>query len=351
MRDGLKIYACSGFGVGTTPEKFDYWLDNTSTIHNTCAVNSLLADINYLGTKLMYEQMSESDVLLSLNLIDLYTVALNAAQKYSGENLQHFGNILAYMVANGAFAFASLDNDQRDANLDELIDYSEQLYFSGEYEIIANETSEWFTNNVVNKDYVGLNEQQIENIDGALAFGISGDEKDAGTALHEAGGYYLYLYMGEAQARKMGKVVYKKYLKEREVYKYVHYAYDEIYGSKEAVDKVIYAGITSTYKMTPERVCETLTGKPGVKQIGYVPVAEICSIISAIVTILSTVLSIVLTIVGACLQAKYEEPDDPDFGTPGFGGEDLTEITNHDSLLPKLGIGAAIILLLYGLFH
>ena len=56
MRDGLKIYACTGFGVGTAPEQFNYWLDNTETITNTKAVNSLLAEINFLSAKLCYSQ-------------------------------------------------------------------------------------------------------------------------------------------------------------------------------------------------------------------------------------------------------------------------------------------------------
>ena len=103
MKDGLKIYACSGFGIGTTPEKFDYWRDDTQTIRNTCAVNSLLADINLLAVKLQYEQLSEADALTALNLIDLYTVCLYAAETYSGQDLVRFGDVIAAMIEQGAF--------------------------------------------------------------------------------------------------------------------------------------------------------------------------------------------------------------------------------------------------------
>ena len=164
--------------------------------------------------------------------------------------------------------------------------------------------------------------------------------------------YYLYLYLGEAQARKMGRVIYDKYKKELEVYKYTHNVYDEIIGSKEAVDKIIYAGITSQYGMTPERVCEAISGKQGVKQIGIATEAVV-GIIVGIVTIISTALSIVLSIVGACLQVKYQEPEDPEFGTPGVDGEDISEIEGYakkNGWLSKFGIAGGVLLLIYGLF-
>lgn len=353
MRDGLKIYACSGFGIGTTPDKFDYWRDNTETIKNTCAVNSLLADINLLAVKLQYEDLSEKDVLLALNLIDLYTVCLYAAENYSGDELQAYGTIIGWMAENGAFSSASLDNDERDENLDQLIAVSQDYFYSGEYEQIANETTVWFTEHVVLKDYVGLTERQIDAVESALSIGVSGD-KDAGSALYEQGGYYLYLYLGEAQARKMGKTIYQKYLKEKEVYEYVHKAYDDIYGGKEAVDKVIYAGITSTYKMTPERIVEKLTRGGKAESIGDFGVSEIIAIIVAVVNIIIAVVSLVMSIVGACLESKYAEPTDPDFGTPGVDGEDISEIKNYNgksSLLGKLGIAGGVLLLLYGLFN
>lgn len=355
MRDGLKIYACSGFGVGTAPAEFTYWLDNTNTLTNTCAVNSLLSDINFVAAKLQYDTtLTSEDVVTALNMIDLYTVCLYGAEEYHAEELARYGRIVAAMVADGRFANSSTDNNERDAYLDELIAEANTRFADGEDYEGVGDTWDWFYTHVLSLDYVGLTEAQREDVRNAMLVspGVSGTtEQDAAVALTDSGAYYLYTYMSPEQARKIGKVVYAKRRKETEVYNYVLDAYIEFYGSKEAVDKLIYTGICKQYKSTPEAVVRDLTNKS--KGVGEL--AVIIGIIASIVTILSTVLSIVLTICGAALQAKYQEPDDPDFGTPGLDGADIDEIKGYSDKVEDgkglLGLLAAAALVLCGIFR
>ena len=357
MRDGLKIYACSGLGVGTQPEEFNYWTDNTDTLTNTCAVNALLAHINFLSSKLRYQSMSESDVLTSLNLIDLYAVCLYGAEQYKGEEIRRYGRIVGLMADEGAFLYDSTDNDERDNHLDDLISEANTRFTDGEDPNVSNNTTEWFEKEVTAKMYVGLSDEQIERVKKVLNNGAIGTTvKEASDALYQNGAYYLYLYLTEKEALHIGTEVYKKWKKEKEVYEYTMLAYGTVYGGKEAADEIIYAGICDRFKDTPENIAKTIKG--GKKGVGIADPASILTIVQIIATIVQIIISIVqvvLEITSAALQNKYKEPDDPELGTPGFGDEsDLSEITKsaqkNEDTKTLLGIGAGALLLLYGLF-
>ena len=172
-----------------------------------------------------------------------------------------------------------------------------------------------------------------------------------GTCLFDQAGYYLYLYMSKEQAKKFGPVVYAKWLKEQEMYQYVVKGYESVYGGKDGVDETIYAGICKTYGQTPEYVISTLRrSKNGVGDFG---VSAIVAIITAVISAIVAITELVLKIVGVATQVKYQEPADADFGTPGFGGEDLTEIEGYSSDDKKgiLGMIAAAALVLFGIFR
>ena len=369
MRDGLKIYACSGFGVGTAPQDFTYWLDNTETITNTKAVNSLLAKINFLAAKLCYDtSLSNKDVLTALNLIDLYTVCLYGAEQYHGVELERYGRIVAQLAEDGAFGYESLDNDERDNNLDDLISQANTHFNDGENPSVQNDTYEWFVEDIVSADYVGLNEEQIEAVREVIDSqnAVSGSTtQDAGKKLFEAGGYYLYLYLTRKEAIKIGKTVDSKRSKEDSVYNFVLKGYDEIYNGKDDIDQVIYSGICRAYGHTPEYVVKEILGK---KQEGVGEIAAIITAVSSLVTVLVTaivsVIEIALKIKGAEIQTQYSVPEDPEWGTPGaFDDSDLAEIekmnkkssvfsglsnlTEENKTL--LGVAAAALLLFFGL--
>ncbi len=355
MRDGLKIYACTGFGVGTAPADFNYWTDNTETITNTCAVNSLLADINFHASKLRYApDMTDEEALVTLNVIDLYVVCLYGAEQYDGKDLERFGRIIGQMVDAGMFHYDSTDNDERDANLDELISIAETRFNDGEDPQISNDTTMWFYDYVVARDYVGLNEKQIaaarEAINASNA--VSGaTTNDAGEVLHSNGGYYLYQFMTRKQAYDLGAAVYAKWKKEKEMYEYIHKAYDSMYGGKEEVDKVIYAGICAEYGHTPERLVYRMCENRIEDGVGC-GISAICTAIGAIISLLTTVLSAILTIVSAVLESKYKAPEDPDFGVPGLGGEDLDEIrkgNTGEKAKTVVGLALAAALLFFGI--
>lgn len=354
MRDGLKIYACTGFGVGTAPEQFNYWLDNTETITNTKAVNSLLAEINFLSAKLCYSQdLTNKDVTTILNLLDFYTVCLRGAEEFDGLELARFGRIVGEMSAAGKFDSTSTDNDERDTNLDNLIAEAFTRLYDGEDPQIDNETTRWFNEQVVANDEVGLTDSQIERIREAIASkkgAIAGTTTDdAASYLSDCGGYYLYMYMTEAQAKKIGDTVVKRRAKEIETYNYMHKAYDMMFATPEEIDKIIYAGVCKQYGHTPEWVVGQLCDGKKVKGAGDpATILLILQIIQAVISIITAVLSIVLAIVSACLEAKYAAPDDPDFGTPF--PEDLDGIVQEEDNKTKLGLLAAGALLLFGIF-
>ena len=76
MANRLKIYACSGIGQ-TEQGTWNYWLDNTETVNNTQAVNTLLALINrnYIEVTRL-RGMSDADKIANLNDIDVYVLCL-----------------------------------------------------------------------------------------------------------------------------------------------------------------------------------------------------------------------------------------------------------------------------------
>lgn len=353
MKDGLKIYACSGFaGVGSKPEEFDYWRDNTNTSTNTCAVNSLLADINLLFTKLQYEEMSEEDIITSLNLIDLYATTLQFACAYHGAELRRAGAIIGSMVDDGMFNFDSWDNNERDANLDSLISYAQNIFMAGEKVTANNDYTTWFEKNIIALDYQGLTAEQQEQArlfaqEYAAKGGVGATDKkdfDPASFLYDAGEYYLYLYMSAKSARRVGGAVSSKRSKEQEVYDYVHKVYDPIYGSAEKVDSIIYSGIIKHFGHTPQYVINKLSNNNyGTKGIGDFGVSEIIAIVTAVISAVVAITEAILNYCAKVAEAKYAVPVDANLGTPGLGEKDLDEWENqqNNKTYLKYGIAAA----------
>ena len=73
MANKLKIYACSG--IGNENVRYTYWLDNTKTVSNTMAVNTLLALINRNNIEILrLVTMTNEQKLANLNDIDVYVL-------------------------------------------------------------------------------------------------------------------------------------------------------------------------------------------------------------------------------------------------------------------------------------
>lgn len=314
MSKGLKIYACSGLGVGTTQREFGYWRDNTRTVTNTRAVNNLLAEINAISATLQYgEDLTKQELLHMLNLIDMYVVCLQAARDYANNELSRFGNIIAKYVEDGAFVYPSTDDTERDNHLDTLYMEIETAFQNGNNYTIKSAFTEWFSENVVDQNYQGFTpaeQQKAETILKTLSNGsVSGTDSDASELLFNCGGYYLYLFMDEDKAKKLPYVIYKKWKKEKEVYNYVHHEYDKLM-SKDAVDKIIYTGICKQYNHTPDYVISQLTQGKGVGDFGLIEA------IAALITAIVAALSLLCQFIVAIVQAKYAEPASPSSGTP-----------------------------------
>ena len=316
MRNGLKIYACSGLcsNIGTAPADFSYWRDDMQTISSTRAVNALIASINLLEAQLQYKQLTDEEVLSALNQIDLYVVCLIFAQQLSQEDLPRAGRVIAEMIEEGKFQYASMEDAERDEHLVEICHEAQARYTAGDDPKISNNFSVWFDQHVTGEAFVGLTEEQQARAKQAMqstGVGATGDP-DAADMLFNAGEYYLYLYMTRSEAYACSKTIGKKWDKQKETYTYVHRAYDAIYGSPEAVDKIIYCGICKQLKRTPEYAIQELSGYKS-KGIGDAGIIEaVAALITAIVTAIVAVLSIVVSIV----QAKYQAPSAVESGTP-----------------------------------
>lgn len=320
MADGLKIYACSGFGgVGATGTDFNYWLDNTETVTNTCAVNVLLAQLNLLFTELQYDtELSDEEILYSLNLIDLYAVCLQFAknQRTDTNELSRAGRIIAQMVEDGEFNYNSLDNDERDKNLDMLIATAETLFLAGENPTVNNEFYRWYIENVLELNYQGLTEEQQRAareviVKNGEIYGIGATEQDAGTYLNKSGAYHIYEYIDNNTLKKLPKKIQWKEGQQQKMYSFTQKVYAPLYGGKKAsVDSVLYAGFCSTYKGTPKAVIKSITGGNAKSELGVgIATQIIVAIISAVVSIIIAVITAICEYAAKAVQVKYSEPE------------------------------------------
>ena len=355
MRNGLKIYGCSGLG-SVEPQEYTYWRDNTIATNNTKAVNNLLALINTELSTLRYAENLTTDAIQDcLNKIDLYCVCYVCAQDYKGEELLRCGRIIGKMWADDMFSYNSLDNDARDKNLDNLIDHADLSFTAGENPMVENEFTAWFNKEVATQDYVGFSEEERK---AAADFynrqkGVSGtQQQDATDYLYNAGGYYLYLYMDEKTAKQQGSIIYLKWLKEREVYEYIHKCYDNMYSSPAYVDSIIYSGICEQYKHTPEYVISTLLSTKKPKGVGEPISAAMITAIAALISAIVAAIGLVVDFVVSILRAKYEAPSEVVSGTPeDYDWGDIAG-NNPSATTPwiKYGLIGAAAFLVYNLF-
>ena len=358
MKNGLKIYACSGLcnSIGTAPEDFTYWRDDTITIRNTRAVNALLADINLLEAQLQYDNaLTDQEVISALCQIDLYVTCLMFAQQLSQDELSRAGRVIGEMINEGKYQYASLDDGERDEHLVQVCHEAQARFTAGDDPQISTNFTIWFEDHVTMQSYCGLNaDQQLAAEQWAAEqkekVGAT-DNTDAADLLFDCGEYYLYLYMTRSQAYAQSKAIGRKWDKQKQVYEFIHSCYDPIYGSKEAVDKIIYTGICRQLKTTPTQAIKDLTGYT-TKGIGE----GVAAIISAIVALLSFIITAIGTIISFVVsvdKAKYQTPSDAESATPE--GEDWEDPIAGKKLSTRasigiVAIGAAVLAAIYSMW-
>lgn len=374
MSKKLNIYACSG--IGDAPDglarvnRYDYWTDNTNTLSNTQAVNGLLASINLAMAEVDYiPTLSDSEIIKRLNEIDLWVVCLDAAQNYAEkyESLEKAGRVIAVMLENNAFAYTSVDNDERDAHLDNLIAmFRTEMRSNGQKFPSSNDFLVWWDGNILTKNTVGLTASEQSKMQSALdTVKVSGigaadwhDDAELSKYLTDAGTYFLYTYFTDAQLKKLPAkdkaIVKAKINKQKYTYNFCKSKFVGIYGSEAKYKDIIRTGIIAKFSAQPETVCEDIsTGKHKIEGVGMA-VSVILAIISAVVTILAALITGICEAVARSNEAKYASLDDkivsggvPDEGD--FSGLEAAKAKTAKTaggvtdMLPLLAVGGALL--------
>ena len=311
MANRLKIYACSGIG-STNPEQgvLNYWTDNTDTLTNTQAVNTLLALINrnYIEVNRL-RNMTADDKIANLCDIDVYTVCLAAAQRYKDDPkaLEHAGVVIGMMMADGDFDYQSLNNSERDAHLDHLLDKANDLFEEEKIDHTNQAFVKWYNETVVARNKVVLQQGVGANDDWRR-------DKDLANYLLKGSEYFLYMYLTDEQINSMpaknAKTFRDKRAKQRKTYNYCKALFVDVYGSEDEMQEIIRAGIIDYFQETPENICKEIASGKVVSANGIGIATEIIvAIIGAVVTVVTGVITAICTMVAQTNVAKYAALD------------------------------------------
>ena len=349
MSERLNIYACSGIGIGATNRAKEWIAEGTNAATNTQAMNSMLSHINLLATELRYPNIWTSEEYLEkLNDFDLACVCFYYAKLFrkDTEKLALAGKYIAEYKRQDGFSSNNSDVEWHEQHVDKIIDDIDAMLLSDDKDIDPEvEFVDWWTEEVVNKNVVGLSEEGI----GAT---VKEDYGDLNKYLYDGGTYFLYLYIPKDKYAKLPYRIRKKIRKQQEVYEYCKKCfcpeYDGIYGSEEDMKRVIRSGIIEDFGQTPENIALDIIGKEGLG-IGQMGAGEIASIIAAVITLIIAIISAVLDYAARVAVAKYAVPEDPESGMAE--GEDFMGNSSLDldwkSLLLIGGVGLLVFLGIY----
>ena len=329
MSGKLKIYACSGIGAVEAKKRVGYWLDNTNTLSNTQAVNTLLARINekYIAATRL-AGISKQDKITLLNDVDLLQVSLEAAKRFKGsdEQLRHAGEVICEMWQQGAFKYDVLDARKREDHLDELLGkFDEAVADSTPVQGTDQAFMDWWQQTVVVRNKVGLNfgqeqlarkalkqaAQQIKGI-GKVDWSQyqNGDwmeNPDLAKYLTDGATYFIYTYFTDEQVKQLPAVFQTKRLRQKKTYAYCLQMFVDVYGSEQDMQRIIRAGIIDTMECTPEEfVEEVLAGKRTPDSIGFLFGAETAAAgIKMLIELLAVLSSLLVGIITAiCTMVK-----------------------------------------------
>ena len=363
MADKLKIYACSGIGeLSNADQPVKYWTDDTNTISNTQAVNTLLAKINSLyiqATRLL--GLSREEKVDLLCDIDVLSVALDAAKRFTNDadKLHRAGEIIGVMANKGDFDFDSLDAGHREEHLHDLIvkaneSYDDDMPVDG----ATAEWMSWWKENVEDRNVVGLNFGQQQNIRKAIKASMNGigavddswmQNADLAQYLTKGSEYFLYTYFTDEQISKLPAIFKVKRNKQWRTYDYCKALFVDIYGSEDEMQEIIRAGIIDYFQDTPENICDDIVkNKRGA--IGLTG-AEIVALVTAAISAVVALITAICECVAKTNVAKYGSLDSQIVETSVPDGSDWDELsmeeteTESSSWIKFAAIGAAILLL------
>ena len=375
MADKLKIYACSGIGnLANAEQPIKYWTDDTNTVSNTQAVNTLLAQINsrYIEVTRL-RNLSQQEKIDLLCDIDLLSVCLDAAKRFSDdpEKLHRAGEIIGSMAQSGAFNFESLDSAKREEHLEDLIAKAHE-----EYEDDTPATGdtawfmEWWKKNVEDRNVVGLKFGQQQNLRKVMKKAVSGigavdtswqQNADLAEYLTKGAEYFLYTYFTDEQIAKLPRVFRVKRNKQLQTYNYCKALFVDVYGSEQEMQDIIRAGIIDYFQETPEAICDGFFQKTtGTKKIGFVflglvgaeAVGALISLLGVVATLIGTIINAICTMVAQTNVAKYGSIDRQVVDTSVPDPDDYDDLdinglsSDSSSWIKYAAIGAAVLLLL-----
>ena len=321
MANKLKIYACSGIGKSYEPNKLlenmHFYTDDTNTLTNTQAVNTLLVNINYANAQLNAVDVTEEEAIRLCNEIDLYAVCLALVREYQGDpdKLKSVGNAISNSVEAGDFNFNSLDDDKREAHIESV--FTDIQTKIGSPSMRENdEFNAWWQKNILNRNKVYLSSRQAQEVEQTINKAVSGigvnpewmQNAELSDMLLKGSEYFLYLYFTDDEIKKLPEVFKKKRSDQTKTYYYCRDLF-EVYGSKEEMDKIIASGIYNYFGDSPRNVCKSIVNSKNpqdpLKGVGLA--AEIISaIISAVVTVVCALISAICSCVARIKEAKYQ---------------------------------------------
>lgn len=323
MANRLKIYACSGIGDAAPKSSgmYNYWTDNTNALSNTQAVNNLLSKINLFVSEVENLRLNDGEVLDRLDVIDMLVVCLDAAQNYA-DNLEKAGRVIGTMQAQKRFVCDSLNNDERDKHLEELLSWFEDaMTKDGQYVLASDKFLNWWNENVVKLNKVGLDAAQQAAVQAALdSSAISGigdldwrDNKELSNYLSNGGTYFLYTYFTDSQIASLpneNRLIFAKKRKQQlATYSYVKSLFVGTYGTESAMKDIIRAGIIARFEDTPENVCkDVISGRRKIEGIG-IATEIIVALIGAIVTLLTSLITALCNAVAKSKAQQYAAID------------------------------------------
>lgn len=327
MANKLKIYACSG--IGKQDDYVQYWSDNTNVATNTQAVNTLLSYINLRYAEITRLQLSDEERLNKLDQIDIATVCLHAADVYTKQPLElhRAGCAIATMINKGVFDSDIMDFNQRDKNLDEILDMFDTMMQDQFTEDVNSEFLSWYFNKVEVRDKKGFTKEQVAAGEDVLSSvrSISGigvneawrNDASISDCLINSADYYMYLFFTEEQLNNLPYQYKVKKRYQQRVYNNCKGVFTKLYGKEEEMMKIIRTGIINIHGLTPEEECNGLyeidrldKDNKGVSGAAIVwTAALIIKLLFAIVV----ALKVIVELVKACLeyalktdQARYQ---------------------------------------------